>query len=309
LPQSEPRADRPETPKIVNDRLVETARRELQRTRVECPSELFHFTDAAGLLGILTKRTIWASFVESLNDSSEIQYGVALARTILQNEPADVDAGFRATVVTFLDPAVADSVFRVEWRPFVVSFCERVDLAVHWLHYGRDGTGYALGFDQGIEQPPFELFRIVYDAAEQSAQIQSLTRAMFAALQDVSRGTAVDGLTDVVAHMTASFLRALAVRFKHHSFAAEREWRLITHDFLIHGKRVEESVPLETCYRTAGGRIVPYKPFAPSVFAPSRLVLGASAAMACTDLALAQLLETAGCAAIPVIRSTVPVRP
>lgn len=299
----------PDPPQFVNDRLVETARRELRKASGECPSELFHFTDAAGLLGILRHRTIWASFVESLNDASEVEYGVALARTVLEQEPADVDAAFRAIVVRFLDPIEADSVFRIEWRPFVVSFCERADLAVHWLHYGRDGTGYAIGFDRGIAQSPFELFRVVYDTAEQSAQIRSLTRAMFATLQDVSRSVAVDGLADVAAHMTASFLRALAVRFKHDSFAAEQEWRLITHDLLIHGTRQDEGPAIETCYRTIGGRIVPYKPYAPPLFAPSRLVVGASAAMACRDHALAQLLETAGCPAIPVMRSTVPVRP
>src|SRR5262245_35936384 len=299
----------PDPPKAVTDRLLETARRELGKADGDCPSELFHFTDAAGLLGILTHRTIWASFVESLNDASEVQHGVALARDILENDPPDVDAGFRSIVVRFLDPAEADPVFRIEWRPFVVSFCERADLAVHWLHYGRDGTGYALGFDRGIAQQPFELFRVVYDAAEQTAQIQNLTRAMFATLQDLSRSSDADGLPYVAGHITASFLRALAVRFKHHSFAAEREWRLITHDLLIQGKRLEEGVPLGTCFRTVSGRIVPYKPYTPSMFAPSRLVVGASAVMACSDHALAQLLETAGCPAIPVIRSTVPVRP
>ena len=95
----------------------------------------------------------------------------------------------------------------------------------------------------------------------------------------------------------------------HHSFAAESEWRLITHELLIHGRRVDEGVPLDTSYRTVGGRIIPYKRFTPSTFGPSRLVVGASAAMACTDHALIQLLETAGCPGIPVIRSTVPVRP
>jgi hypothetical protein len=247
--------------------------------------------------------------VESLNDASEVQHGVALARAVLAQEPADVDESFRACVVKFLNPAEADSVFRIEWRPFVVSFCARADLAVHWLHYGRDGTGYAIGFKEGIEQSPFELFEVVYDTAEQTAQILDFTRAMFAALQDISRSIAVPGLSDVAAHMTASFLRSLVVRFKHHSFAAEAEWRLITHDLLIHGKRHDDLAPLETCYRTIGGRIVPYKRYAPSAFAPSQLVIGASAAISRGDRGLMQLLETAGCPAIPVIRSTVPVRP
>ena len=65
---------------------------------------------------------------------------------------------------------------------------------MHWFHYGRDGTGYALGFDRAIEQAPFELWKVVYDPVEQATQIQDLTRAMFATLQDVLRGTVVDGL-------------------------------------------------------------------------------------------------------------------
>ena len=43
------------------------------------PERLYHFTDCAGLIGIFEKRTIWASLATSLNDPSEVRYGLNLA--------------------------------------------------------------------------------------------------------------------------------------------------------------------------------------------------------------------------------------
>ena len=201
-------------------------------------------------------------------------------------------------------------IVRLEWRPFVLSFCDSADSAVHWLHYGRGGTGYALAFDPRlIEQAPFDLYGVIYDPARQSAAIQSLVRVMFATTQELRAAAASPELSEIAAHMTATYLRALAVRFKHPSFRAEGEWRLITHDLLIDGQPVEDGIPLDTLYRTVAGRIVPYKEYSPTGFDPSRLVMGASAAMTAHDRGLAQLLEAAGCATLRVSRSAVAVRP
>lgn len=43
------------------------------------PERLYHFTDCAGLIGIFEKRTLWASLATSLNDPSEVRYGLDLA--------------------------------------------------------------------------------------------------------------------------------------------------------------------------------------------------------------------------------------
>ena len=87
--------------------------------------------------------------------------------------------------------------------------------------------------------------------------------------------------------MTATYLRALAVRFKHPAFEAENEWRLITHDLLVDGKLVKGGIDLQTFYRAVFGRARPYKEFAPT---------------------LVQLLEGADCAGLPMERSNIPVR-
>jgi hypothetical protein len=41
------------------------------------PELLYHFTDSAGLIGIVTTKTLWASLATSLSDASETKYAVA----------------------------------------------------------------------------------------------------------------------------------------------------------------------------------------------------------------------------------------
>jgi hypothetical protein len=38
--------------------------------------DLFHYTDANGLLGILRSRSLWATHFQSLNDTSEMHYAI-----------------------------------------------------------------------------------------------------------------------------------------------------------------------------------------------------------------------------------------
>src|SRR5262245_50075307 len=41
---------------------------------MEAPTVLYHYTDGAGLLGIVESQAIWASDVEFLNDAQELVY-------------------------------------------------------------------------------------------------------------------------------------------------------------------------------------------------------------------------------------------
>ena len=49
------------------------------------PEELFHYTSVEGLLGIVRDRSIWASNIFYLNDTSELNYAFDLFREALQN--------------------------------------------------------------------------------------------------------------------------------------------------------------------------------------------------------------------------------
>ncbi len=50
---------------------------------VELPAELFHYTGAEGVLGILESGVLRATRIDYLNDSAEYQAGLALARTAI----------------------------------------------------------------------------------------------------------------------------------------------------------------------------------------------------------------------------------
>src|SRR5262245_46465424 len=150
------------------------------------PDRLYHFTDCAGLIGIFENKSLWASLATSLNDPSEVTYGIELAcelfrrRTVTaQNFSLDgMDALVRARAAAS--------------RAYIVSFCENLNLAGQWLHYGHSGSGVAVGFyPQHLVQPPYELFRIVYIEEQQIEVIRSIIATI-----DDSLGELVSTLTD-----------------------------------------------------------------------------------------------------------------
>lgn len=107
------------------------------------PDHLFHFTDSAGLVGILQNRSLRASLAPSLNDPSEVRYGLACARDYIDGYTGPVDPSFVRSVSPLLELANVPAKYQIELHAYVISFCARVDRALHWLHYGRSGTGVA----------------------------------------------------------------------------------------------------------------------------------------------------------------------
>lgn len=94
---------------------------------------------------------------------------------------------------------------------------------------------------------------------------------------------------------------------KNLAFAAEDEWRLITHD--VKGERVrsEHLVPLPIWYRSVSNRVVPYQALGFDQLPAPEIVLGWSAAMAPDDRRLSELVQNT-CGNVEVRRSNVPVR-
>src|SRR5712692_6153718 len=109
------------------------------------PETLFHFTDCEGLNGILTTKVLRASLATALNDASETKYAISRLCAHLKektieprNFPADLLCQFLERRI-WIDGLIDDS------RAYVASFCGANE-AIHWLHYGRAGTGVAIGF-------------------------------------------------------------------------------------------------------------------------------------------------------------------
>ncbi len=53
------------------------------------PEVLYHYTDVAGLLGIVNRAALWATHARFLNDATEIVHGVATVKDALKRSGAE----------------------------------------------------------------------------------------------------------------------------------------------------------------------------------------------------------------------------
>jgi hypothetical protein len=221
------------------------------------PDTLWHYTDAPGLLGIVSDQELWATQAWFLNDSSETKYGMDLFLRVLgQVDLSSRPSGTREWVETWLERQQRD-VLRL-WLEsnlelFVTCFCEDGDLLSQWRAYGN-GSGYALGFTDPpaqawVQSAGHELLlrRVIYDVLVQEAAC----RRIIDALLDFLDTDSADGST------RAAFVGALvdagaqvASWCKHPSFAEEKEWRVIY-------PRSEDPILLDRHFRSRGF-VIPY---------------------------------------------------
>lgn len=199
---------------------------------------LYHYTDGAGLLGIVNSGAIWATDALYLNDSTELSYGRELATEYLETLKDDLLGG--TDDERYLFGLLSSGVSISEHRPaYVACFCEEPDILSQWMGYGRAGGGFALGLlrhelvrasaqyseppgsDPGVrtifDGPEAKLHKVIYD---RGTQVQVIAAMVKSAL-DAGGGTP-GGLGGMQREMAT----ALAT-FKDKAFEAEQEWRLI----------------------------------------------------------------------------------
>src|SRR5688500_5904303 len=97
------------------------------------PDELFHYTDTAGLIGILSgKGELWATDARCMNDTDELTKGDLLLKQAIE---ANETHPAHALLVRLLrHPAYISSVV------FVTSFSSKHDLLSQWRAYADDGA-------------------------------------------------------------------------------------------------------------------------------------------------------------------------
>jgi hypothetical protein len=283
------------------------------------PRMLYHFTDTVGLMGIIKDAGLWASLATSLNDRSEVTFGVELARNVLLERIKQSGTLYLTSILNFLDPGNVSDELRLEVRTFVISFCARIDKSGHWLHYGRSGDGFALGFEASrLQMPPFDLARVLYEENEQRHAIERIIDNAERTLLDLLSSASQDQhvrATCVGAHMVAAHLWALAPMLKNPAFGEEEEWRLLT-CHLKGGSHIElkggrPRIPPQTGYRSVDGRVVPHQvlSFSKTRLPLAEIVLGASVPIDPDDAGLRFFLEDLmPDQSIRLIRSHVPVR-
>lgn len=138
---------------------------------------LYHYTNVAGLRGILESGTVWFTDFRHMNDPSEITHGIEISHDVIR----DIKTGADGRVGLFLD-CLADMMrlenFSRALEYFIGSFSRARDDLGQWRAYGDNGRGVAIGFAPhlfGVEnttdmKPDEAAFvsPVVYDLAELS---------------------------------------------------------------------------------------------------------------------------------------------
>lgn len=197
---------------------------------------LFHYTTAAGLLGILQNANIWATDLKFLNDAEESIYArdmVISAIRSMENpvlDPShsahehgqgaiDIFAQYHKFVLNELETS--------EFGVYVTCFCESGDLLSQWRGYGKD-HGYAIEFTkEAIHDavtaitaygPATGLFKVQYGLDSAAGIVGSAIRAV----ADFNLNH-----PGVKAEYSAMTVSSMLARIKHPGFAEEQEWRLV----------------------------------------------------------------------------------
>jgi hypothetical protein len=141
---------------------------------------LYHYTNQAGLLGIIKNREIWATHTQYLNDSKEYRHAVdVVTDLIIKRLTAACDSRrILEDMSSGLDGIEGMNVC-------VCSFSEDGDSLSQWRAYGGPTSGYAIGFKplhlaKMVKLEGFYLTQCIYEPTEQVALMEALVAKVFA---------------------------------------------------------------------------------------------------------------------------------
>ena len=275
------------------------------------PAKLFHYTDASGLLGIVTRNELWASNAAFLNDATELLYIQGVLEDVLAELETEYDdavvGGFLA-----LMSGVFDRLYSQGMEVFVACFCEGRDLLSQWRGYPSSDGGYAIGFrDASLTAAGF-LLPVIYDEKTQREVLRSLLTAQCDLLPKIAGEP--PGYQDKCLALSVQIgmwsLADCAFAFKHPKFAEEAEWRLVR---VTMGDR-EPPVGIAPMFRVRGRGLLPYTTFALTTTDAnkpiSEIVVGPSRHPDLAEGAARRLLGSSGYGMADgiVTRSEIPLR-
>ena len=222
---------------------------------------LYHYTDAAGLMGILDpswpaelippegggSAMLRASDVRYMNDSGELRFGADLLADALRGDAAARPDGMGEVFVELAD-RLSQELFDPDarhLRAFAACFCADGDLLSQWRGYAGGVGGYAIGFPIEIlesrawavlPRPPQMAYSVRTPAVPVRYGREQAMVAISQYIEELRTGwgpEATSGwvITDSTGRphiewMMGSCYRQVA-QLKHQAFEEEREYRMI----------------------------------------------------------------------------------
>ncbi|MDZ4252273.1 MAG: DUF2971 domain-containing protein [Sulfuritalea sp.] len=198
---------------------AELVRVELARLINDHPSTvIYHYTDVAGLIGIITSGCIWATHVGKLNDASENRYGHELVVN-------HVRANLPNSTKQLIEKAL--STFR-SVDTYVACYSTERNLLSQWRNYTGDRVGYSLGFETGQMATVDDRMPILEQVIYRDDIAKSVLDFLLGKVDEYF-GCHSFGEVEVgyVSGMVAATLNSVACILKHEGFKEEHEYRQI----------------------------------------------------------------------------------
>jgi hypothetical protein len=192
------------------------------------PRRLYHYTDANGVLGIISEKRLRLTHAGYLNDPGELKYAANMILETVADEFAN-----RGTILEqfkgWIDKHLDEDALNVP--AYVSCFCEKGDLLNQWRGYAGAADGYSIGFDprhlgdMSWKLPTDRitvLRKVIYDQGKQKAFVKSWTTAICDLIEKTR-----DKLLPEHTRLYWQTAAELMVTFKSRVYEEEREWRLV----------------------------------------------------------------------------------
>jgi Protein of unknown function (DUF2971) len=199
------------------------------------PEILYHYTDAAGLKGIVEGGVMRATHLAFMNDASEYLHAVSLLLENVRLEKTRTADPLRLGVLGEMEKWIEGTRPEDTTPYFVACFSAQENSLNQWRAYGRGEGGFSIGFDvsmldaQATRQNCI-LSPAIYDRDEQAMLIRDFLAWVLNEYPRVASrhaGGEQDEHRSAWTHVILWMAAAVAPMMKNPAFAEEEEWRLI----------------------------------------------------------------------------------
>jgi hypothetical protein len=196
------------------------------------PKTLYHYSDVAGVCGIITSRSLWASDTTYMSDKTEFAYPrEVLARVVERMKVTATSRDAR----WILDGVAGVLAKASSGLPvYAACLCASGDLRSQWDDHADHGTGFAVGLDRdklrvaGLPRR-YNLGPVIYAVSEQEALLE---KSLAEAIEVVPQYAGAMGSPEKFLLLFALGITITLTVIKNGRFKGEHEWRLMRQELL-----------------------------------------------------------------------------
>jgi len=199
---------------------------------------VYHYTNRAGLWGILSSGKIWLTDIYGLNDPSEVTHGIKCALKILAIESKKESQAVKDFADNIIATFEREDIKNVAFFS-VACFSKTYKDLGQWRAYGDDGNGFAIGFDGKLLENTFgitngekltnrDTFPITYDDEKLCEIYKKIISEVLLQIRKMVKEKDLNNATSIeLSKFLTFFIIRVSLFFKHIAYITEDEYRFL----------------------------------------------------------------------------------